>query len=95
MQKETHHFRPDQTSEFPFIAEVEMLLGGMPRLLHPDGTQQFADQDCSPVVVYSLRLTELALETFCQENIERYQQHYAQHRDAIDEFETPAIVPFW
>ncbi|WP_268947588.1 hypothetical protein [Pseudomonas syringae] len=43
MKEEIHHFKPDQTSEFPFIAEVEMLLGGMPRLLHPDGTQQFAD----------------------------------------------------
>lgn len=90
-----HQFVPGKTKETPFIAKVEMLLGGIPQLMFPDGTQQFADQDSTPVVVYSPQLPELELEAFCRENIERYEQHYAQHKRAIDEYETPAIVPFW
>lgn len=95
MNDQAHFFRPDKTAQSPFITEVEILLGGIPQLMYPDGTQQFADQDCSPVVVYSPRLPEPELEVFCRENIEHYRQHYALHKQAIDEYETPAIVPFW
>jgi hypothetical protein len=90
-----HHFRPDKSKETPFIAEVELLLGGIPQLIFPDGTYQFANQDSKPVIVYSPRLPELELEAFCRENIERYKQHYAQHKQSIDEFQTPTIMPFW
>jgi len=48
-----HHFRPDQSKETPFIAEVESLLGGIPQLIFTDDTYQFADQDKRPVIVYS------------------------------------------
>ncbi|MDU4254538.1 hypothetical protein [Pseudomonas sp.] len=90
-----HYFCPDKTKETPFITEVEMLLGGIPQLMFPDGTYQFADQDRTPVAVYSPRLPEPELEAFCCENIERYQQHYQQNKEAIDNYETPEIVPFW
>lgn len=90
-----HQFVPGKAKVTPFIAKVELLLGGIPQLMFPDGTQQFADQDSTPVVVYSPRLPELELEAFCRENIERYEQHYALHKQAIDDYETPAIVPFW
>lgn len=90
-----HYFCPDKTLESPFITEVEMLLGGIPQLIFPDGTQQFADQDCSPTVIYSPRLPEPELEAFCRSNIERYQLHYEQNKEAIDNYETPAIKPFW
>ncbi len=87
---DANHFRPDQAGEFPFTTEVEMLLGGIGRAMYPDGTLQFADQDCTPVAVYSP-----ALEAFCQQHIERYRAHNQQHKAAIQEYETPAIEPFW
>ncbi|WP_343177144.1 hypothetical protein [Pseudomonas sp. 4810-S13] len=90
-----HHFRPDKSKETPFIAEVELLLGGIPQLIFTDGTYQFADQDSAPVTVYSPRLPELELEAFCRENIGLYKQHYEQNKEAIDNYETPAIMPFW
>ena len=37
------YFRPDKAKESPFITEVEMLLGGIPRIIFRDGTLQFAD----------------------------------------------------
>lgn len=95
VQMYLHRFRPDKSKETPFIAEVEMLLGGIPQLIFSDGTYQFADQNSRPVIVYSPRLPELELEAFCRENIERYKQHYEQHKQAIDELQAPAIVPFW
>ena len=63
--------------------------------MYPDGTLQFADQDCTPVAVYSPRLEEQALETFCEQNIEQYRAHHKKHKAAIQEYETPAIEPFW
>lgn len=90
-----HHFRPDMSKKTPFMTEVELLLGGIPQLIFTDGTYQFADQDSKPVIVYSPRLPELELEAFCRENIERYKQHYEQNKEAIDNNETPVIVPFW
>lgn len=92
---QVHHFRPDKTKETPFITKVELLLGGMAQSMFADGTYQFADQDCTPVVVYSPRLPELELEAFCRENIERYQKHYEQNKEAIDNYETHVIEPFW
>jgi hypothetical protein len=46
-------------------------------------------------VVYSSRLPEPELEVFCREDIEHYKQYYALHRQAIDEYDTLAILPFW
>lgn len=90
-----HHFRPDKTKESPFITEVEILLGGIPQIMFPDATFQFADQDCSPVQYYSPRLSEVELETFCRENIERYQAHYKKNKDALDDCQSVPIEPFW
>jgi len=90
-----HRFVPSKTGETPFITDVEILLGGVPQVIFPDGTQQFADQDRSPITVYSPRLQEAELEAFCRENIGHYQRHYQLHKQAIDEYETPEIVPFW
>lgn len=92
---QANHFRPDQAGEFPFTTEVEILLGGIGRAIYPDGTLQFADQDCTPVAVYSPRLDEQALETFCEQHIERYRAHHEMHKESIQEYETPAIEPFW
>ncbi|MBX8557060.1 hypothetical protein K5D56_21585 [Pseudomonas cichorii] len=92
---EPRHFRPDQASDFPFSTEVEFLLGGIGRAMHPDGTFQFADQDCEPVMMYSPRLDEQALEAFCEEHIERYRDHHQKHKAAILEYETPPIEQFW
>lgn len=89
------NFRPDQSGTFAFTAEVEMLLGGIGRAMFADGTLQFADQDCTPVAVYSPRIEEQALEDFCQRNSEWYRAHHQQPKTAIPEYETPAIEPFW
>ncbi|MBJ2286623.1 hypothetical protein JFT66_20990 [Pseudomonas sp. MF6755] len=92
---EPNHFRPDQADDLPFTTEVELLLGGISRAMHPDGTLQFADQDCEPVAVYSPRLDEAALEVFCKQHIERYRAHHQKHKAAIQEDETPPIESFW
>ena len=90
-----NYFRPDKAGEIPFTTEVEILLGGIGRAMDPDGTLQFADQDCNPVVMYSPRLGEQALEAFCKQHIERYRAHHLIHKEAIQEDETPAIESFW
>ena len=90
-----NYFRPDHAGEIPFTTEVELLLGGISRAMHPDGTLQFADQDCEPVALYSPRLDERALEDFCKQNIELYRAHHQKHRKAIQEGETPLIESFW
>ena len=77
------------------MAEVELLLGGMPQMIFTDSTYQFTDPDSKTVNVYSPRLTKLELEAFCRENIKQYKQHYEQNKEAIDNHEKPAIVPFW
>ena len=92
---QVHYFRPDKTKESPHITEVEILLGGIAQSMYSDGTYQFADQDCTPAVVYSPRLPEPELEEFCRENIERYRHHYEQNKEAIDNLETPPIEKFW
>ncbi|GAB0078629.1 hypothetical protein [Pseudomonas sp. PS02290] len=92
---EPNHFRPDQAGNLPFTTEVELLLGGISRAMHPDGTLQFTDQNCEPVALYSPRLNEHALEAFCEQHIERYRAHHQKHKTAIQEDETPPIEPFW
>lgn len=90
-----HIFEPGKSKTFPNITKVELLLGGIPQVMFPDGTLQFADQDQRPVVIYSPRLLEPELEEFCRQNIKIYEQHYQDHKEAIDNFETQPIVPFW
>ncbi|HGY9632329.1 hypothetical protein LU674_000915 [Pseudomonas alloputida] len=90
-----HIFAPDQSKITPFITKVEMLLGGILQVMFPDGTLQFADQDQRPVILFSPRLPEPELEEFCRLNIKMYEQHYQQHKEAIDNFETRPITQFW
>ncbi|MBL1904903.1 hypothetical protein ELE61_30345, partial [Klebsiella pneumoniae] len=63
----------------PFITEVEMLIGGVPRLMYPDGTEQFADDESETVLIYSPRLTEQELEAFCESNIEHYRTFHEKN----------------
>lgn len=60
----------------PFITEVEMLIGGVPRLMYPDGTEQFVDDETDKVMIYSPRLTESELETFCELHIQKYRDFH-------------------
>lgn len=92
----TMYFEPDRARLFPAITEVEMLLGGIPRAIFPDGTLQFMDQDQCPVAVYSPRLVEDSLEEFCRNNMEHYLAYYAKYEKLIEAFEpAPPIEPFW
>jgi hypothetical protein len=88
-------FDPAACAQFPFTGMVEVLLGGIGRLMFPDGTHQFAENETYPQIVYSPRLAPAELEVFCKQNIAAYRQHHAIHRDAIHEGDAPAISRFW
>lgn len=89
-------FDPAGSQEYPHIAAVEWLLGGVGRLLFVDGTQQFAESEQYPDVVFSPRLETDDLEKFCAENISHYQAYYEANEAAIDAGdELPAIDRFW
>ena len=90
-----NYFQPDSEGAFPFTTKVEWLLGGIGRLMFPDGTYQFADQSCDPVALFSPRLSEQALEDFCKQNIDRYEAHSTKHRALVLELECPPIEHFW
>lgn len=47
------------------------------------------------MILFSPRLPEPELEEFCRLNIKMYEQHYQQHKEAIDNFETRPITQFW
>lgn len=79
----------------PFITEVEMLTGGIPRLMYQDGTQQFVDDETDTVLVYSPRLKESELEAFCEKNIEHYRAfHETNVREIVWGNRVP-MDPFW
>lgn len=88
-------FEPETARIYPSIAEVEFLLGGVGRLCFPDGTQQFAENSTCPVIVYSPILSEEALASFCEQNIEHYRAHHERYRVEIDAGEAPEITRFW
>ena len=79
----------------PFITEVEMLIGGVPRLMYPDGTEQFADAETETVLIYSPRLTEPELEAFCKSNIEHYQAFHEANLKKLLRGDRVAITQFW
>jgi len=86
----------DLSGDFPAIAEVEVLLGGIGRLQFPDGTYQFAENETYPEIVYSPRLTEKELEDFCREHMDKYQAFNDQHHDVIESGgDIPPINRFW
>jgi len=90
-----NHFCPDDIKGHPYSVEVEILLGGIPRAMFDDGTMQFLDQGTDPVMAFSPRLDEDALEAFCEAHIEKYRAHHDQHRHLIADYETPGIEQFW
>lgn len=89
-------FDPGNSRKYPNTSIVEELLGGVGRLIFPDGTEQFAENETFPDVVYSIRGTEEELEEFCKNNLLKYQQYNDQNLDAIlNGEELPPIEKFW
>lgn len=89
-------FDPAGADKYPNITAVEGLLGGVGRLVFPDGTLQFAENETYPDVVYSPRLSIDELEEFCKSNLKRYEAYFDEHFDAIDAGdELQPITRFW
>lgn len=88
-------FEPDGAVDAPFTREVESLLGGVPVVLYPDGTEQFLDDAEEPVNIYSPRLTANELEEFCKKNIAKYEAFNAEHGDEKLMSQRVAMPVFW
>lgn len=95
MSNQVIHFNPAGAEQAPFTTEVEILLGGVARLMFPDGTEQFVDDDEEPVHVYSPRLLPEALERFCEAHIERYQEFHTKHERQLIRCERVSMEKFW
>lgn len=95
MSSQVIHFNPAGAEQAPFTTEVEILLGGVARLMFPDGTEQFVDDDDEPVHVYSPRLSPEALERFCEAHIESYQQFHSNHEHQLIRCERVSMEKFW
>jgi len=97
-QKMSDIFDPEGCEKYPAITAVEIYLGGVGRLMFPDGTVQFADNETYPDVVYSPRMTEDNLEVFCKVNITHYEKYHEKHGDLFgqgDHDKAPPIQIFW
>ena len=88
-------FDPTGADEAPYTTEVEILLGGVCRVVFPDGTEQFMDDDDEPVHIYSPRLLPEALERFCEENIKHYMDFHDKHERQILRCERISMEQFW
>jgi hypothetical protein len=90
-------FDPDGAQNYPATAAVEVLLGGVGRVVFPDGSEQFFDEgdEEGEGFVYSPRLQPDALELFCRENMERYDAFNKKHAAAINRFEQVPMPHFW
>ncbi len=96
MTNETITFDPAGADNHPHIAAVEECLGGVGRLMFPDGTAQFAENATYPDVVFSPRMTEPELESFCKQNLSQYEAYFEANFDAIDRGDPlPPIDRFW
>ncbi|PBP37507.1 hypothetical protein [Pseudomonas syringae] len=91
----TIHFDPDASKNAPYTTAVEILLGGVGRLMFPDGTEQFVDDDAEPALIYSPRLQPDALERFCEEHMDRYERFHKEHEAQLAGFERIAMDAFW
>lgn len=89
------YFRPDEAAKYPHTTEVEFLLGGVARIIYPDGTEQFIDDDEEPWNVYSPRLTREELEHFCEKHRAHYQAFHKAHERQLIRCERVAMNPFW
>ena len=91
-------FDPDGCEKYPAITAVEIYLGGIGRLVFPDGTVQFAHRDTYPNIICSPRLSEPELELFCKENLAYYEKYYEMYEELFDrgDFDkAPPIERFW
>lgn len=88
-------FDPRGAETAPFITDVEVLLGGVPVVIHADGTEQFLDDSAEPVHAYSPRLAADGLEAFCKANIAKYEAFSAEHGNDKLMTERVPITPFW
>lgn len=95
MSDQVIYFNPAGADQAPFTTEVEILLGGMARLMFPDCTEQFVDDDDEPVHIYSPRLSPEALERFCKAHIERYQEFHRKHERQLIRCERVPMEKFW
>lgn len=89
-------FDPEGSSKYPYTAAVEEYLGGVGRLVFPDGTVQFAEAETYPEIVYSPRMTEDELEAFCKEHFDKYETYFETHEYTLERGEIPPpIERFW
>ncbi|WP_218586111.1 hypothetical protein [Pseudomonas sp. MWU12-2323] len=88
-------FDPERANTSPFSTKVEVLLGGVPIKMFPDGTEQFMDDDADPVHAYSPRLAPDELESFCKANIDKYQAFNTEHGEDKLMTERVPMIPFW
>lgn len=95
MTDQVIYFEPTESEKFPFISEVEILLGGVGRLMFPDGTQQFIDDNEEPAYIFSPRLKECDLEIFCEINIERYRAFHNANSAKLLQYESVFMEKFW
>lgn len=88
-------FDPAGGASAPNTTAVEILLGGVGRLVFSDGTEQFVDDDTGPILIYSPRLKPEALERFCGENMANYERFRQDHEAQLENFERVPMDPFW
>jgi hypothetical protein len=88
-------FDPRGVETAPFTTDVEMLLGGIPVVIHEDGTEQFLDDSQEPIHAYSPGLTADELEAFCKANIGKYEAFNVEHGNDKLMTERIPMTPFW
>lgn len=91
----TIYFDPNASETAPHTTAVEILLGGVGRLMFPDGTEQFVDDDNEPALIYSPRLKPDELERFCERNLNRYERFHQEHEEKLMRSERVAMEVFW
>lgn len=89
------HFDPNASKTAPNTTAVEILLGGVGRLMFPDGTEQFVDDDAEPALIYSPRLKPGELERFCEQHLDHYERFHQAHEEQLMNDERVAMEAFW
>lgn len=88
-------FDPQRSVRIPFTSRVEFLLGGVPVVMYPDGTEQFLDSSEEPENAYSPKLPEDQLEAFCKEHLAKYEAFNAEHGSDKLMSERIPMPSFW
>lgn len=89
------YFDPNAGESAPNTTAVEILLGGVGRLMFPDGTEQFVDDDSDPALIYSPRLKPEELERFCEQHLDHYERFHQAHKEQLMNAEPVAMAAFW